>query len=432
MEIVEVRKDVRLLKVGMYVCRLDRPWLDTPYEMEGFLIQSDEDLQELAKHCSYVFIDDRRSVYAGQRKRMDFGFLAPLGKPHAIARLERFGFRQMRGLDRPPVYPVEYAESIELAKELPRAANAWKKARTMVSQIIARAKVGKPFDPEEVMDSVEYVVDSVVRSPDATMWLSTIHRQANYVISHPLNCCALVLVFARYLGFPPEILLSMAKGALLMDIGMWRLNQNFYINRNALDEASLEEVHEHVVRGLDYLESCGFLDVDARLMILHHHERYDDAGYPRQVRGAKVSLMGYMLGLADAFDAICSRRSYRDEGTILDAQRELLKQRDLAFPGELVEAFLQCLGVYPTGSFVELSTGEIAAVSGQQVDSRLYPRLILLTNADRSTRSEFVEVDSRKLVTADPPVKIVRSVLRSSVKVPLDRIELMNREETEA
>jgi HD-GYP domain-containing protein (c-di-GMP phosphodiesterase class II) len=422
-EVVEVRVDVDKLKAGMYVCRLDRPWLETSFSMQGFPLHGPDDIAAVAKVCQYVFIDHHRSIYAGQRKRADYGHLQKMVRPEALARLDRLGFRNMRGHARPMLIPIDYPPAIELAKELPRATNAWKQARAVLNQCIARAKAGKKMTPEDVDNAVEPLVESVVRSPDATLWLVALRRLEAYPTSHPLNCCALVLVFGRFLGFPPEILLSMAKGALMMDIGMWRLSQNYYINRDQLAEEAKSEIYDHVLNGVDYLDQSGFADIDANLTILHHHERFDGNGYPRAVRGVKVSLMGFMLGIADSFDAMCSKRSYNAEAAFGVVHRSLYQERDLRFPAEVVEVFFQCLGVYPTGTLVELSNGQIAAVSGQHPDSRLYPRLIILTESDRRPLSEFTEMESQDLIKQADPVRIVRSVPSNTIDIRLDKVE---------
>lgn len=345
LETVEIDIPVGQLKIGMWVCRLDRPWLETPFRIQGFEIETDEQIFDLCRFCNRVVIDERRGAKAvGNVRRLNYERLDRLVKPESLARLERIGFRHMRGPDRPLLIPVDYPPPIRLGLELPRARNAWKAARLTVTQCIARAKAGKPLGIDDLNNAVVPVIESVVRCPDASMWLMAARRGESYPIAHPLNCCALLLMFARFLGFPPEVMLSLAKAALLFDIGMWRLDQNYYINRDVADESVRITIEEHVLTGLEYLSECGFVDIDAVLAITHHHERIDGCGYPRRVRGDKVSLMGFMLQMVDTFDALCSRRSYRGEHTVQQAQRALYKDRGTVFPDEVVELFFQALG----------------------------------------------------------------------------------------
>jgi len=425
-EIVEVPIRATNLKIGMYVHRLDRPWLGTSFPLQGCQVRTDEDIAVLCGFAEVVYIDEMRSVYAGKRARPDYSYLKRLTEPEALARLSRLGYASIRGEDRNPPAPVHYPPAVDLAQELPRCRNAWKLTQQFVSRSIARAKIGKPLLLDDIDIEVEPMVESVVRSPDAAMWLTAARRQQPlpYSVTHPLNCCAMALVCGRYLAFPPDILTSMAKGALLMDIGMWLLKRNFHLLRDALDSESVEAMHEHVLLGSEYLRTSGFLDLDATLCVLHHHERHDGTGYPRGLRGSKVSLMGHILHLSDAYDALTSRRTHRAEESPGSAQRILYQERDGSVPAEACDAFFQSLGVYPTGTLVEMSNGCQAVVSGQQPASRVYPKLILLSKPDGSALARHAEIDSRDLIKAVPSVKISGTVAGRGKSTPLDRIEL--------
>ena len=76
-----------------------------------------------------------------------------------------------------------------------------------------------------------------------------------------------------------------------------------------------------------------------------------------------------------------------------DALQQIYQQRDVLYQGELVEQFIGCLGVYPTGSLVELSTGEVAVVMTQNPARRLRPRVMVLTDAGKVLRDPFVSLD---------------------------------------
>lgn len=425
MESVEIDIPVGQVRVGMWVCRLDRPWLETPFTLQGFEVQTDEQLLDLSRCCKRVVIDERRGIRAGGNvRRLSYQRLDRLVRPEALVRLERLGFRNMRGPDRPLLIPVDYPAPLRLATELPRAGNAWKALRAVVAQSVARAKAGKPLLIDDLNNAVVPIIESVVRSPDASMWLMAQRRGEAYPVGHPLNCCALILMFSRFLSFPPEIMLSLAKAALVFDIGMWRLDQNYYIKRDVLIEDARNIIEEHVLIGLEYLSESGFIDIDASLAITHHHERFDGNGYPRRVRGDKVSLMGFMLQIADTFDALCSRRSHQSQHTVHEAQRILYEGRGTVFPEEVLEYFFQAIGVYPTGSLVELSTGEIAAVSGQADNSRLYPWVVPVLDPNGGPIEARSEVWTGDLIKQESPVKIVRGLRASECPVRIDSINI--------
>lgn len=422
-EIIEIRVDVANLKLGMYVSGLDCDWLDTKFPLQGFVVQEPEDIQRVSEVCKWVVVDDARSIYIGKRARPVFGAMKSLSDPIALNLLEELGYKTMRPPGRVSPRPVEYPPGIELAKELPRAAEAWKQTKLILQQIISKAKAGKDFAAELLDAAVEPVVESAVRGADASLWLASLRRQGNYPIHHPLNCCALTLAICRYLGFPPELLIPMAKGALLMDVGMWRLPKNYYIESDIKEASHQDQIQSHVILGLEYLERCGMVDKDVKLMVLHHHERYDSGGYPRAVRGPRISLMGQILALADTYDAVCSRRHHKPASTPSQAQSVMYKERDQKFSHAAADMFLASLGVYPTGTPVLLSNDAQAVVSGQMRRDKLLPRLVVLTDEAGQPLSEFVETCSKDLLNQDPPIRILRTLLPHEVAVPLESVQ---------
>lgn len=422
-EIIEIRVEVPNLKLGMYVSGLDRDWLETDFPLQGFPVREPADIQRVAQFCKWVVVDDARSIYVGKRARPNFGSMKTLSDPIALKLLDDLGYKTMRPPGRVSPRPVEYPPGIELAKELPRAIEAWKQAKVILQQIIAKAKAGKTFAVELLDTVVEPLVESAVRGADAALWLATLRRQSNYPLHHPLNCCALTLAICRYLGFPPELLIPMAKGALVMDVGMWRLPKNYYIEHEVSEASHLEHIHSHVLCGLEYLEACGMVDQDVKLMVMHHHERYDSEGYPRAVRGPRISLMGQILALADTYDAVCSRRTHKSASTPAQAQSVMYQERDLKFSHAAADTFLASLGVYPTGTPVLLSNGAQAVVSGQVRREKLLPKLVVVTDEDGQPLESCTEVCSKELLQEDPPIRIVRTLRPQEVVVPLESVQ---------
>ena len=128
-------------------------------------------------------------------------------------------------------------------------------------------------------------------------------------------------------------------------------------------------------------------------MIQHHHERHDGSGYPKGLAGADIPVFGRVAGLIDCFDAMTTKRPYAPARSAYDAVRELNSLSGTAFQRELVEQFVQAVGMFPTGSLVELNTGEVALVIEQNRVRRLRPKLMLLLNADKTPVSRHALMD---------------------------------------
>lgn len=374
---VEERKlAVESLAVGMYVCRLDRPWEGTPFPLQGVKIDSAADIEALRRWSTHVWIDVEKSRESGVR---------PL--------LLRLGYGVGRPAAAPLPPPVRYETAATVEEELPQAQVAWGRARALVTRFIEDLHEGRPLVADELAAVVEPVVASVIRNPDAYFWLEALRRRDPYVYGHAINTSALVTTFGRHLGFPRELLVELASGGLLMDLGLAVVPAEVLSKPGPLDEAERALVRDHVARSLEQLERAGVRGFDVREMVAGHHERHNGSGYPQGEVGLAIPLSARMLGIADTYDALCNPRPWRAALSRHDALQALYRERDRLFQGELIEQFSQCLGVYPTGSLVELSDGTVAVVTAQNTARRLYPRVIVLTGPDKRVDPAFRPVD---------------------------------------
>ena len=119
-----------------------------------------------------------------------------------------------------------------------------------------------------------------------------------------------------------------------------------------------------------------------------HHERQDGSGYPHGLKGDEISIDGAIAALVDSFSALTSSRPYAEQASPSNALSLMHKLRGKLFHEALVEQFIQCIGIYPVGSAVELNTGEVGIVMAQNLVRRLQPRVMLILDAtgNRSIR----------------------------------------------
>jgi len=127
--------------------------------------------------------------------------------------------------------------------------------------------------------------------------------------------------------------------------------------------------------------------------VLRHHEREDGSGYPSRLRERDIGLHGRIAGIVDTFLALTNPRTYAPEVTMQEALRVLLAGRGTLFHAPLVEHFIQSISLFPVGSLVELSNGEIAAVVAHNRVRRLKPRVMVLVERDGSRRTRPATLD---------------------------------------
>lgn len=403
-ELVEHCIDVDDLQIGMFVCRLDRPWEGTPFPLQGVELTLEQDIQTIRDLCRYVYVDARRMVAYTPRPM--------LTRTH----LPALRFRAT----------VHYEDGTTVEQEIPRVRHALENASTMVARISDDIVSGRELSVELVEQAIRPLVSSVLRNADAFFWIDGLRQRDSYSYSHAINCSALAAIFGRHMGFAEETIISLAAGGLLMDVGKTSLPESLLQFRGSLSAHEVDLVRSHVTHGLAIVAGSDITDEDVIDIVRTHHERHDGSGYPKGLGGSDIPLAGRMLGIIDTYDAMTSERPYRAAISRHQALRQIYAARGQWFQAELVEQFQVCLGVYPTGSLVELTTGEVAIVMAQNQARRLRPRVAIISTPDRHPVTEFRVMNLMDQGKASSPVEIVCTL--ASGDFSIDHAELFLRQ----
>lgn len=380
----EQRIGIDQLAAGMYVCRLDCPWTDTPFPLQGFLIDSGTQITVLSRYCREVWIDVERGIAPRDPA------LGPSDPRHASS--SRRPSTTAEALD-DMLGRIRYTDTAIFGEELLEARTAHVNAARLTSKILDDIRGGHKLAARDVDDAVKPVVQSVLRNADALFWVNALSKHDSYGYSHAINCCALAAAFGRHLGLPEDMLVDLASGGLLFDVGKARLPADLLKYPGQYNPTQLAHARTHVGLSLQAVLNGDFDRPDVMDMIRTHHERPDGSGYPQGLRGTQIPLFGRMAALIDSFDAMTSDRPHTKALTSHEALQTLYRSRGKLFQEELVEQFIGCLGVYPVGSLVEISGGRVAVVMAQNPARRLRPTIMVLTDADKHLLETFTPLD---------------------------------------
>ncbi len=380
---MEIEIDVHNVKLGMFVARLDRPWLGTPFPFEGFWIRNMDALDQLRLLCRSVWVrGDHRgrptvTVEPGEAQWTD-----------RVARTDR----EARRYDFQPAKPVAHEDTVSVEGELEPAQLARRNLCNALDEVVVDIRRERRIEVSGLKEAVSGLTESVLRNPDACMWLRLVKDRDSYTYYHLLDTSALAVALGRHLGFSRAELADIGLGALLIDIGKLKLPRDLIAKTGALSDAELQAVKRHVEYGIELVQHAG---VSPRVLdiIANHHERFDGRGYPARLQSRAIPPFARMVAVADFFDAITSDRAHAAGISPHDAMRRLYDEAGHAFQREIVEQFIQCIGIYPTGTLVKLSTGEVGVVVGQNRVRRLKPRLMLILDATGQTLDPFVDLD---------------------------------------
>ncbi|HEX4241703.1 MAG TPA: HD-GYP domain-containing protein [Steroidobacteraceae bacterium] len=390
-KIVEVPVDA--LRMGDYVSRLDRPWIDSPFLFQGFAIANDEELSQLRGMCKSVFVEVSDQEVDEILKRTVTPRASappPPANPHVttLAVLDELSQDLSARLNSVPI-----KDPVPLKTELGAAKAVYVEARSTVTRIFDRLRRGGGLDLQLMETAVDSMVDSIFRNRDAMSWLARMKTKDDYLYSHSLAVSVWTLAFGRHLGLDKETLRSVGMGGMVLDIGKMQIPTGLLRKPGKPDPAEWATLQGHVQRGLEMLENDAKVNLCVKTMVRTHHERLDGTGYPNGLKGGEIPLVGRIAGIVDCYDAMTSDRFYAKGMSTYDAVRELKRLGKTSFQPELVELFIQAVGVFPTGTLVELNTGEVAVVVEQNRFRRLRPKVMVVLDAAKKIRQEFSLID---------------------------------------
>jgi len=213
------KMDVKDLRVGMMVVELDIPWEESPFMFQGLELKSPADVLAVQEACSYVYVDyDEFSLKKA----------APAGN----------------GLPATPksntqLHYVLVEDEYDAAKEVHDMAS-----RT-VNNLFNEIKIGAEIDGAKVKQAVSGCVESIVRNPDASIWLTRIQAKSERTAQHSMNVAALSIVIGRALNMSQRELEDVGVCGLLHDVGKTSVSDEVLLKEGPLDEAELAEVRKH-------------------------------------------------------------------------------------------------------------------------------------------------------------------------------------------
>ncbi len=398
---------VEELEFGVFIAELDRPWTETPFLFQGFVLKDEEQLELLKKYCKQVTIDsEKRQDLEDPRLQKR----APAGpKPPSV--LESIKTK------------ASYEEQASVDVELPRARAAQGKTEVALKDMLDSIKAGKAIDASRVKEAVTNMTDSVVRNPDAMLLLARMKEKGERNLDRAVGVSIYMITFGRFLQLPREQLDLLGMLGLLQDVGKTSVPEEVLNKQKPLSKVETVLCRSHVEHSVAILKETTGLPAELPALAALHHERYDGSGYPNRLKGPQIGLFGVIAGLVDCFDALTHPRPYGEVLAPSNALSMIYKWRDIQFDGPLVEQFIQCIGIFPVGAIVELNSGEVGIVIAQNLARRLQPRVMVVLDAKGNPKKPHLILDLAKDPKMDPetPYRIKRTLEQGSV--PIDASE---------
>ena len=400
---------IQQLQLGMYVSKLDRPWVETPFMFQGFNIRTKGEIEELGKYCEYVFVDDEK-FFKNDRESTTLRFSSRQKPETSIANKPSAVVTKKIEItnDFKKVLPTDRS----FKKTMKEALDIHKDTRMYVQNIMKNIKRGKDIDVGEAKTLVGNLAENIVQNPTALLWLTQLKDRDEFTSIHAMNVSILALYFGRSLGLSMEQLQDLGLGALLHDIGKLKTPLSILNKPGKLSGFEFDEIKKHTVYGYDLLKEKKEVNEEVLRIVRGHHERLDGRGYPDGLQDDQISYLTKIVSIVDVYDAVTSKRSYGEDDTPYNAINGIFKDRIGRFDSALVEEFVKHIGVYPIGCVVELTTGHVGIVTSIADKHHLSPMVLLVLDRAKKPydQKKYLNLADDMWSESPSPPKISRVV----------------------
>lgn len=349
---------VRDIKVGMFVRGISRQ-KRTADLTPGLITSPQTVIHLVSMGIEEVIIDVARSKVEWEEKPVATA-IPPSGVPET------------------EVSPEIPAEPETKTAQRERLQHLYGEAKSLQCKLVLALKEGEHIDVAPLEAMADELVDSIFTNADAMIYLSRIRDKDTYLMEHSLNVGMLLANFGRFLGLPRPTLTELLVGGLLHDTGKIMIPDEVLHKPGKLTPEEFGIMKRHVEYGVRFLERAKGITPIMRRVAAHHHERLDGLGYPRGLAGEQLDQVSRMSTIVDVFDALTADRCYKKGMPAVQAFRILMQGGGTQFDEILVNKFIKCMGVHPTGSVVKMKSGRLAMVMERNERSPLRPVIKLV------------------------------------------------------
>ena len=337
--------------------------------------------------------------------------------PAQVERLKQRGVRHVfinlhKGADTAPSAESKNGETEDLVfvdtgaserewaycREIEHARRIHQESFHTVRETLKSIKMGKTFKPEQVEKASQEITQSILRNPDALVSLCQIKGHDEYTYEHCLHVGILISTLAHEMNYSQDQIARIAMGGLLHDIGKMRVPEPILNKPGKYEPWEFAIMKRHPEHGLAIIREHTMKIPDIAMAVIgQHHERYDGSGYPAGLTGSNIHEAALMGAVADVYDALTTDRIYREAWTPQKALATIFQGCDKEYSRMVVERFTKHMGIYPVGSFVRLTTGEMGVVTRVHPGRIMAPEVLVLFNTKGERLEKPVTVDLARM-----------------------------------
>ncbi len=406
--------------VGMYLCGIDRSWIDTPFLRHKFVIRSSADIEKLHQ-CGV------REVTIDITRGLDV-ITAPDSMPESTIK------------EPPPAQPQSIPLPTTVSPEVERIQNI---SPAIQGTSLAGELTSIQHTREYMLDSVQDILETLAKTGGMSIeqvnhvthaiLSETLDHEEAYIAlirtrefspalyDHALAVSTLGVLLGRAVGLDDEELQHLAYAGLFHDSGLLKIPEALHRPILELSESEFGIYQSHPKRGIDFVTQQTPLPDEVQTLIREHHVALDGSGYPSGIEPSTIRPASRILRIVDEYDELLSGHQSGTPQTVRVALQGLYQQgKKGSLDGGLVAEFINLIGIYPTYSLVELSTGERGIVTANSKDNLLHPTILLIQDAKHQSLPEPIPFNFSVLESGSTNPEIISVLPPEKVGIQLE------------
>ncbi|MCK5768403.1 MAG: HD-GYP domain-containing protein, partial [Candidatus Atribacteria bacterium] len=252
---------------------------------------------------------------------------------------------------------------------------------------------------KKLEELVVVVVDQIYEKPKTMINLIDLKFYMDYTYFHVVNVAVLAILLADEYGLKRQEMIYIGMASLLQDIGEMFIDSKILNKDGKLSKEEFDEIKKHPVSGYKYLKESYKIHTAVYTAVLHHHEKYDGTGYPSGIGKEKISILARIISVAEIYDALTSKRSFRNPLLPSEAMEYIMANGGVIFDLVVTKIFARKVAPFPIGTYVDLSNDISGIVVTNYEDACLRPLVrILVNNLGESVEPYLLNLrDDKKL-----------------------------------
>ncbi|GJL49687.1 MAG: HD family phosphohydrolase [Nitrospirales bacterium] len=397
------------LILGMYVCGVDRPWMETPFLRHRFSITTQTQIDKL-KQCGVkqLTIDLSRGIDAVRTpENTEGGDNVEEEHPAEDVPIV-LNADEHQAKERISNLPTTLRGK-SLSNELSSTRESRSEMLESVRDLLTSIATSGTIQAHQVKEVTHSIISQTLEHEDACIALIRTREFSADLHEHSLSVGTLAVLLGRLIGYDEAQLRILGTAALLHDVGLLRIPSSLLIANNRQSKVDQDLYNLHPQLSMEILKESSGISDQVREIIETHHVRLDGTGYPKQIAPDTMSTSSRLLRVVDEYDELLTGQLGLPPMSGKHALRELYQRgQQNQLDQQLVSQFISQVGIYPIYSLVELNTGERGIVTAHSKENLLYPTILLIQDATQHPYSDPVPINFATMQNSQSIPEIVK------------------------